>query len=118
MTGTAMIGTRPSHYRITGKLGAGGIGEVYRAEDTNFDRLVAIKVMQLVRGIQAPRPHRKEVSRQCTICVLPGGPSRTAVLELIEPTLPRSPRVVPGAHQQNKLGRRDPAARCALDTTT
>src|SRR5213594_2468070 len=40
-----MIGTALNQYRITASIGAGGMGEVFRARDTRLNRDVAVKVL-------------------------------------------------------------------------
>ena len=43
-------GTKLGPYEIVGALGAGGMGEVYRARDTRLDRTVAVKVLSTQLG--------------------------------------------------------------------
>src|SRR5262245_45505397 len=64
-----MLGTTISHYRITGKLGIGGMGIVYEAEDIRLPRKVALKFLpdELADDPDAVRRFRREAETIATL---------------------------------------------------
>jgi serine/threonine-protein kinase len=102
-----LIGKVVSHYSITGKLGAGGMGEVYRARDTKLGREVALKVLPAAMANDAERMARFQREAQMlaslnhpNIASIYGleesGGVRALVMELVEgPTLAERIAVAP-----------------------
>ena len=64
-----MIGKTISHYKILEKLGEGGTGVVYKAEDTKLDRLVALKF--LPTHVRADEEEKQRFIHE--VCRLSGG---------------------------------------------
>src|SRR5215471_232166 len=80
-----------AHYRVTSKLGEGGMGEVWRATDTKLDRDVAIKILPAAFAADAGRMARFEREAKILaslnhphIAAIYGVEEQALVMELIE----------------------------------
>src|SRR5262245_23341775 len=92
---TLTIGTRLDHYEIVSGIGAGGMGEVYRAHDTKLGRDVAFKVLPDIFAGDADRLSRFQREAQMLAAlnhpniaqiygVVESGQTRVIVMELVE----------------------------------
>ncbi len=87
-------GTRLGPYEIVAALGAGGMGEVYRARDSRLDRTVAIKV--LPAHIAADPQSRERFEREARTIAALRHPHICTLYDIGEATA--EPRVETGAH--------------------
>jgi serine/threonine protein kinase/dienelactone hydrolase len=77
---TLKNGTRLGPYEILSRIGAGGMGEVYRARDTRLERVVAIKVLS--RGLLTDEPARRRFRKEALALARLSHPNIAAVYDV------------------------------------
>src|SRR5438309_2524445 len=76
------VNTTLSHYRIVSKIGAGGMGEVYLAQDTKLDRRVALKI--LPADVAANRDRMERFVREAKSAAALSHPNIAQIFEIGE----------------------------------
>ena len=85
-----MIGTTASHYRILDRLGRGGMGELYLAEDTRLHRRVALKMLRDTGPDDGPG--RARLMREARLASGLNHPGIAVIYEIDEAEIDGSPR--------------------------
>ncbi len=109
-----MIGTRLSHFRILSRLGEGGMGVVYRAEDERLRRQVALKL--LPPDLVASAERRLRFLREARAAAAVTHPSIAAIYEVdeAEGVVFIAMELVEGRTLRERIGGRPMAVRDAL----
>src|SRR6266571_3937999 len=94
MTKELPAGSTLSHYRIVSKIGEGGMGEVYLAQDTKLDRKVALKI--LPADVAAHPDRMKRFVQEAKAASALNHPNIITIYEIDE--WGSSPTVREGAH--------------------
>jgi len=112
-----VIGTTLAHYRVTAALGAGGMGEVWRAEDTKLGREVALKMLPEEFAQDPERMARFE--REAKVLASLNHPN-IATLFGLEKAIPSGTETETGTGENSKLKTKNSklAANAASSPTT
>ena len=99
-----MVGQTLRHYRIETKLGAGGMGIVYRARDTRLDRSIAIKVLPVAASYDAERKGQPCSAGEATADDADGAQLRERSSTSCDAETQREERSVPGSPSDDRDG--------------